>query len=575
MNIFTNRVKKEQVREVQLNVLQVLSDSLACSFGPMGSNTLILKENMLNKYTKDGYSILQEVKVKGMLEDSVIKDVKDIVRNVITEFGDNSTSAVLLCNLIFRAMVEMENEKDERPSEIEQNFKLAVERIKRGILSHGRACTLEDIYNIAYTSSNGNEEVAQNMKDIYEKHGMDVFVDVSVSPSKNTQLKSYNGLTIRSGYSDNAYVNVQSENKAVIQNPSIYVFDDPIDNQTMMALFDAIIQKNIYIPWQEQRQEDIVPTVILCKHISRDMSQTIRTLVEFMYNTDAANRVPFLLVSNITDEEELDDIAMLCGCPLIKKFIDKEAFNIAIQRGEAPTPANVETFCGHCEQVESDAIKTKFLTPARMLDEDGNLSTTYTALLSNLSAALNKMKDDGKDAAEIGAMKRRINSLKANMVEYFVGGISMQDRDSVRDLVEDSVLNCRSAATYGVGHAANFEGYRAAYDLVNSTEKDDPLYKYYRCISDAYYDITEMLYSTVIDNSGVEVAETIDRSITVEHMPLNLRTGEFDGKVLTSIMSDVIVLDAISKIITIMFTCNQTLLQNPLVNNYQDVKDYQ
>lgn len=571
--IFTNRVKKEKVREVQLEVLQTLSDALICSFGPMGSNTLILNEGSLNKYTKDGYSILQEVKVKGMLEDSVIKDVKDIVRNVITEFGDNSTSAVLLCNLIFKAMINMENERYEKPSEIERNFKQAVERIKNEILSHSRPCTLEDIYNIAYTSSNGNEEVAMNMKNIYEQHGMDVFVDVSVSPSKNTQLKSYNGLTIRSGYADNAYVNITSENKAVIQNPSIYVFDDPIDNQTMMAMFDAIIQKNIYLPWQERRQEDIVPTVILCKHISRDMSQTIRSLVEFMYKSDAANRVPFLLVSNIMDEEELDDIAMLCGCPLIKKFIDKEAYNLAIQRGEAPTPANVETFCGHCEQVESDAIKTKFITPDKMLDENGDLSVTYTALVSNLTAALNKMKDNGMDVAQVGAMKRRINSLKANMVEYFVGGISMSDRDSMRDLVEDSVLNCRSAATYGVGYAANFEGYRAAYDMVNHTEKDDVLYKYYECIKNAYFDITELLYSTAIDGSGTEVLDVIDRSITVEHMPLNLRTNKFDGKVLTSIMSDITVLDAMSKIITIMFTCNQTLLQNPLVNNYIDLNE--
>lgn len=569
--IFTNRVKKEKVREVQLEVLQELSDALVCSFGPMGSNTLILKENMLNKYTKDGFSILQEVKVKGMLEDSVIKDVKDIVRNVITEFGDNSTSAVLLCNLVFQKMIEMENEKDERPSDIERNFKMAVEMIKDEILSHGRDCTLEDIYNIAYTSSNGNEEVAQNLRNIYEEHGMDVFIDVNVSPSKNTLLKEYNGLTIRSGYSDNAYVNVPSDNKAIIKNPNIYVFDDPVDNQTMMSMFDAIISKNIYEPYRNG--EEVVPTVILCKHISRDMSSTIRGLVEFMYNTDAANRVPFLLVSNIIDEAELDDIAMLCGCPLIKKYIDRDAFNAAVERGEAPTAANVELFCGTCEQVEADAVKTKFITPSKMTDENGELSTTYTALVSNLTAALDKMRDDGLDVSEIGAMKRRINSLKANMVEYFVGGISMSDRDSVRDLVEDSVLNCRSAATYGVGYAANFEGYRASYDIISKCKKDDPLYKYYECIRSAYFDITELLYSTAIDNSGTDVLEIIDRSINTEHMPINLRTGKFDGKVLTSIMSDVIVLEAMSKIITIMFTCNQTLLQNPLVNNYIDLNE--
>ena len=43
----------------------------------------------------------------------------------------------------------------------------------------------------------------------------------------------------------------------------------------------------------------------------------------------------------------------------------------------------------------------------------------------------------------------------------------------------------------------------------------------------------------------------------------------FLGKVITSIMTDVYILDAISKIVTIMFTANQCLVQAPQINVYQ------
>ena len=50
--------------------------------------------------------------------------------------------------------------------------------------------------------------------------------------------------------------------------------------------------------------------------------------------------------------------------------------------------------------------------------------------------------------------------------------------------------------------------------------------------------------------------------------PFNLRTKSFDGKVLSSIDTDVWALDTISKIVTIMATSNQFILPTVNVNNY-------
>ena len=53
---------------------------------------------------------------------------------------------------------------------------------------------------------------------------------------------------------------------------------------------------------------------------------------------------------------------------------------------------------------------------------------------------------------------------------------------------------------------------------------------------------------------------------------MNIRTNAYDGKVLSSIKSDVIVLDTIDKILSLMYTTNQYLVQTPAHNIYQ--KEY-
>ena len=75
--------------------------------------------------------------------------------------------------------------------------------IKEGIQeieSAGHEANLTDIYNIAYTSLNGNDEIARLITDIYKQNGMDVFIDVSASNTPETKIKTYNGMTYDAGF---------------------------------------------------------------------------------------------------------------------------------------------------------------------------------------------------------------------------------------------------------------------------------------------------------------------------------------------------------------------------------------
>ena len=146
-----------------------------------------------------------------------------------------------------------------------------------------------------------------------------------------------------------------------------------------------------------------------------------------------------------------------------------------------------------------------------------------------------------------------------------VGGITIADRDSARDLVQDAVRNCRSAAADGFGCAANYEGYRAVCELIKEGNSD--LNDMYIAIRDAYRDIITILYATIESDAKI-VDHYIDTSLE-KGFPFNLSTRLWDNKVITSIQTDVKILDAISKIVTIMFTANQCLVQAPHINVYQ------
>jgi hypothetical protein len=161
------------------------------------------------------------------------------------------------------------------------------------------------------------------------------------------------------------------------------------------------------------------------------------------------------------------------------------------------------------------------------------------------------------------------------MVEYLVGGATVADRDAAKDLIEDAIKNCKSASLYGVGYAANFEGLRASANIYNfladENIKDDIEIDICGAIYNAYFDTARILYGTVSNNEE-DINKAVVDSIQ-NNKPFNISCGYISGnnndsKVYSSIMLDINILDTLSKIITIMVTCNQCTLQAPNLNNY-------
>ena len=581
----SNIVSGKKLRDVQGKVLEDLANAIVNSMGPVGSNTMVLRGNsdadLVAEYTKDGNKIIRNIHYLNPIEAAIKSEIENATSTIEKKVGDGTSTVVLMSHYIFDALRETENYLPRNPYEIIRLFKRAVTKLSDKIREERKECDVDTIRRIAYIATNGNNFIADTIKDIYEEYGMDVFIDVSASTDENTYVRSYDGVTLDVGYADPSMIN--NIDKAVCTIHSsvntgavrVYHFQDPIDTAEMNNYFMKIIEDNIMTP--ASHRELSIPTVILAPKLSRDTAAYMRRLVSFLHQfpEEAYSQKPqILIVTNYMglNENYVDHISQLCGCKPIRKYIDDDLRKKDVEAGLAPTLENVtEEFCGYCGLVESSANNTKFVDPVMMyetdddgekiLDDKGNpkLSTTYQNIINFLKAEYKNAKETGSHAGTLGSLKRQLNAIESNMVEIFVGGISISDRDSLRDLVEDAVLNCRSAAANGWGLGANVMG----FTILDDDQYNDGLSEYEitmnHIIYDAYYESILRLYETKFDKGDAEI---IIEEISKSHNTYDLQTDEYEI-VPTSIETEPAILDTIAKIIGIMFTANQALLQTP------------
>ena len=574
----TNVVSGEVLRKIQSRTLKQVSDYISHTFGPMGSNTKIItganRENLTTAYSKDGLKVLKHIMSSDALEMSIIEELIEITRSVEKEVGDGTTSTVILSSFIFDNLIKIQEKNSLTPYNLIRKFKSVVKKIKDEILTHKIDFTADLAYDIAMISTNGNEEISDIIKQIYNDYGTDVDISLGISNTSDNQLKIYDGLLITEGFSDAAYINNPVKNTAEIPNAHIYYFKDPINTMDMIGYFESILKHNIYDPME--LNTEYIPTVICCPSISRDLASALKRLVSMLYSYNDSDMMdqkpPILIITDIvaSDETIMADIADLCGCKVISKYIDPEQHQKDIEAGLAPTYENVWEFFGTADMVIADNKKTKFINPPHAKEGD----PIYSAMINFLETEI-KQNDASNNANESGALRKRLSALKGNMVEYLVGGATVADRDAAKDLIEDAIKNCKSASLYGVGYAANFEGLRASANIYNfladENIKDDIEIDICAAIFNAYFDTARILYGTVSNNK-----EDIDKAV-IDSMqnkqPFNISCGYIsdnnnDSKVYSSIMLDINILDTLSKIITIMVTCNQCTLQAPNLNNY-------
>ena len=607
-NLVTNVVPEPILRQAQLRALKLFSDVVGCTYGPLGGKTGYSKSDgttkaIVSNYSKDGFTILKSIETDQPIESLLREEIRDICTQVIKVVGDGTSSAVLLSYQIFRGMLWLNKHRKYRKRDIIKAFQEIVKELSTQIESKKKDATLEDIYNIALTSLNGNAEMAELIRKVYEDYGMHVFIDVQGSNGPDTVVKGYDGMIYDSGYLDPCFINTEGTFACNLHEAQVYVFESPVDTPTMIDTFHLIVAKELEEPiakmrklvaekkWdklsQAQRQNlRPRPTVVFAPYFSRDANSYLDQIINTYTAIPIGQRGDFCIVQmGNADPNKLIDIMKMTGAKFIKKYIDPEQYKADQQRGLAPTPMNIKSFAGSAEHVTIDKLSTKIVNPQNMRDEDGKLTTFFTNYIDELKDQVAKLEETRAEIVEIGKLKRRINILLGNMVDLYIGGIGTSDRQSLTDAVEDAVLNCRSAAEDGVGNGASYDGFKTARDfyalyqarLNVLKEEDKEPTEYDKVKADvaglvfyAYWLNVARIYIAYFEDTEKAVKHAIQMLDNETGKPFNAITEAYDGTVLTSIKTEPAILDSIARIITVLFDTNQFLVPTPAFNIYTE-----
>lgn len=582
MKIRSNIVSKEKMNEVQLQVLTILKDTLCKTFGPMGSDIIIskvldkTKSSVYNEFTKDGYTVLKNIKFDNTIELSIKSEIENIANHIAKEVGDGTTSAIVLSQIISEYIFkdnDSEVIKNLRPYQLKNAIAKVTEDLSKEIKKQAKELTSEKAGEIAAVATNGNNAVARNIRELYKAYGNSVNISLGISNTNETIIKTYDGMNISSGYSDPALVNTK-DGKCEIRNPEIYMFRDPIDTNDMVVLLTKIIGDNIMMPLNEKEYSKLVPTVIMAPTISNDLVPYMTAILQSLSNMDITEKPPLSIITNINDFEVFEDISKMTGARTINKYIDPVLRKKDEEEGLAPTPENIKEFHGKAELVSSNSRITNIINPEKMFSKNGEGNLEYSIAHRSLIEYLEKCiieetEREGANNMNVYRLKKRISSLKGNMVEYLVGGLTMSDRDSNKHLIEDAIVSCSSAADNGYGYASNFEAFRAINKLktsgvyCNDSISSEILDMFEKC----YRELLTVLYT----HNGIQddkVNGLIDGLLTLDK-PYDLVNKEYSDSIVTSINSDICLLESVAKILSLIITSSGFLTPDPQFNGYE------
>ncbi len=576
----SNIVKKKALREAQLDTLEKIASVVGETAGPAGSYVMILNEASNNVFTKDGHKVLSNIKFLQPLERSIMEEVNSSTGYIVKTVGDGTTAMTKMAYQVFARLCEYEEQHQEIPRHtIINSFKEAIKNVQDAIKANSRDLTLGDVYKICMIATDGNKEVSSTIADIYNEYDAGVFIELGISNTEDHTIEAFDGMTINRGYPSPAFINTD-RGVCEINNPRLYCFTDPVDDDLLIPFVGKIIFDNITGPITQHKE--MIPTVIMAPSISRDMGDTLAQVEQLMYGfSDPSQKPPLCIITGFSlDLPFYQDLIMLTGAPSIKKYINKDIHDKAVENGDAPSMENISEFYGTCERIICDNLSTSFINPKEyyktdengnfILDEDGNkiIGGKYNELVNWLKAEIKHSEDNNVDIPTVNGLKRRLHSLESNYVKYSIGGIASSDRDAVKDLAEDAILSCRSAANNGVGYGANFEGLIASSKCISNSIIDGKTgieLDMYKIIYGAFREVVLTLYKSVLGN-GAE--EELEASMKIHFQPINLRDLEYKNDVLCSIETDIAILEAISRIETMIFNTTQCLLFRPTDNVY-------
>ena len=437
-----------------------ICNAVKSTLGPAGNTVVIESPNHTRgiTVTKDGVTVAKSVYLLDPVENLAVQMIREASQNTATSAGDGTTTSIVLAEALVEKGFDLIY-GDDAPginvTKLIKEINVGTNKITKELDSMSKKLNKRRLMDVASISANNDKTVGGIIAKAYEKVGSDGIVTVENSETSETYAEVYDGIKLKRGYSNNAFINNHKRDECVLENAYVLMTDHVINN---------ILQiENILKPIINQGKQLL---------IIADCSQNV-------VNTLAANAARNgLKVCNITPpkfgykkQELMNDIAVATGGVYYSEATGDDLNMVSFED------------LGEVDKVIVGRDETVMIGGKG--DKEG---------ISERVSELKVQYENTTIKEDRDFITERIASLKGGIGVIFVGAHSDIEQKEKFDRIEDAVCAVRSALEEGVIAGGGVGLYRAANKISNKPNAGEALL--IECITEPFYNI--------MTNAGME-----------------------------------------------------------------------
>lgn len=450
-----------------------LADTVKDTLGPMG-NTVVIK-NAFGEITitKDGVSVAEEIFLEDPIESIGAELVKNVSLKANNLAGDGTTTATVLSQAIYNIGVR-QIALGNKPLEFKKGMKIASIDVLKYLKGKAVEVTTDspELKSIAMVSSNGDEDIAQTVTDVYKELGINAVISTIQGDGIETTVNIVKGMQFDRGYLSPYCITDKVKMKADYENPFIFLFDGKISEF-----------KDIF-PVVEYAGSKARPLIIVAENVQ---DSALRGLVVNHAGGNVRSAIVMSPGYGKKRSERLHDMAVLFGAEVFDADSDMSEFNPdhlgEVDRAEI---TNTDTaFIGGKGSEEKIAERARFIQ-SQIEHYKGN-------------------------KYEVDILEERLGKLTSGVAVIKVGALSREEGKELLDRVEDCKHAVRAALSEGVVNGGGIALLEASNYLQNKEFKpeiSDSLKAGYKALLQAI----KMPFKQILINAG-EIPEVIEAKL--------------------------------------------------------------
>lgn len=550
MILASNIVNSKNTQMVAEEILLQLKESLELSLGPYGSTTIIEDRQIGHIMTKDGFSILDQIRFNEPVSMTFLNIIKDISLKLVQTVGDGSTSSII-SSYYFYHTLKNALDKKARPQEIINTLDRCVNYIEGRLQKYARPISndLKEIKDLAAVSLNNDEETGDIIYEIYKEIGIEGFINIQLGSSYKTTYKKVQGFQFRAGYLDPILINNETE-ECELDDAAILVFNSAINNPDAFKVLEAALMQCL------SGFKDCNGKYKSILIIAPDYNDTSKALFRQMVESYRAigKNPPFNILSYSMNTEdrvaEVEDLVTATGARKVMLTAGEEMDIIANKDG-----LSVVDFFGYSGKVVSNFKSSTFMN-----NGDETNKTQLQIRKDSVRHQLKLAEEEGTLTLERAyTLNKRLAILEQKLVTIYVGGNSEHQRKTNKTLMEDAVAACKSALKHGYVIGGNLAIPIVISQILQTEKISEKEKMYLRLISDAFIEV----YATVLRNGiGDEekIAEVVEKSLQDEAIYNLIDDSYTTTKVINSVETEIEILKNVTSIISLILTSNQFIM---------------